>query len=228
MREQIEEMDMGLRRFLMTRGVQVQDLGSEVVDPSGLYDMLIDLISSLTGIPRRVLLGSERGELASSQDVGNWARIVRRRRVRYAEPYILRKLIGQLSELGVLPSAQEERFYVRWKTIVEQSETDRARVVASNAAAVASFAQSTNITTPEEVRSVFLKLPPVPDMGELTPGQGMEQPEGEEEMGSDDKPVRPIADAGSNDNYAAKRYANNMMMADVDALMADWWRDRLG
>ena len=83
--EQLDEYDHGLRRFLKTRGMTVHDLGSEVVDPSGLSNLIISLIAATRRIPQRTLLGSELGRLAADQDARAWSGRIARRRTLYAE-----------------------------------------------------------------------------------------------------------------------------------------------
>ena len=48
--------------------MDVHELGGELQDPTGAIDNILKLISAGTGIPLRKLTGSERGELASTQD----------------------------------------------------------------------------------------------------------------------------------------------------------------
>jgi len=54
--------------------IEPKVIGSGVDDlkDNPVYDRAIDNIASVTGIPKRILIGSERGELASSQDTKNW------------------------------------------------------------------------------------------------------------------------------------------------------------
>src|SRR5690606_31122141 len=72
MEEQFEELYHGLRRDLRLRGVEPHQLAAAVADPKGHLDAQLDFISGATGIPKRILIGSERGELASEQDENNW------------------------------------------------------------------------------------------------------------------------------------------------------------
>ena len=83
-------------------------------------------------------MGSERGELASTQDRENWNERVTERRDNHASPIILRRFINILLEAGVLAAPSEENGWsVRWPvsstlTIAEQAEVDlnRAKTLA--------------------------------------------------------------------------------------------------
>jgi hypothetical protein len=125
MQEQFEEYEHGVRRFIKTKGMNVSDLGSEVVDPSGIFDIIITLISVASKIPKRILLGSERGELASSQDASNWAAVVASRQLNYAEKGILRPLIDRLIGWVALPPTESGRYTCVWDPIFKLSETEK-------------------------------------------------------------------------------------------------------
>jgi len=95
MREQLEEYEHNLRRWLTMSGVDVKSLDVQVSDPSQHVDVQLQDISASTGIPKRLLTGSERGELASSQDRANWDDVIDRRRNWFAEPIIIYPFILQ-------------------------------------------------------------------------------------------------------------------------------------
>lgn len=101
--EEIEEYQHGLRRFIRTRGVEVKSLGTDVADPKGPFETLITLIAGATGIPKRILIGSEASHNASTQDKGNWADHVDEYRKLTAVPHFLQPFIKQLTDAGVLP-----------------------------------------------------------------------------------------------------------------------------
>lgn len=165
--EQFDEYDHGLRRFVKTKGLNVQDLGSEVVDPSGIFGIILTLISVATRIPKRILQGSERGELASSQDATNWAGYIAGRQLNFAEPAILRPLIDRLLKWGALPQPVSGRYICVWDSLFEMSDTEKANLANLWAQAIqkASVALGHPVATAEEFRGEFTpfpdKLPPV-------------------------------------------------------------------
>jgi len=134
--EEFAEYEHGLRRFMKTRGVTVSDLGSDVVDPAGPFGVIIGLISAATGIPQRILLGSERGELASSQDASHWAGAIANRQLNFAEPTILRPLIDRLLTWGALPAPTQGRYSVVWDALFELNDQERALIGATWADAI--------------------------------------------------------------------------------------------
>jgi hypothetical protein len=160
-KEQFDEYEHGLRRFMTTQGVNVSDLGSEVVDPSGPFSVIIGLISAATGIPQRILLGSERGELASSQDGANWAGAIASRQLNFAEPTILRPLIDRLIAWGAMPPPTQGRYTVVWDELFELNDQERAAIAVAWADAIQKLAAvyGEPPVTMEEWRGDFTPFP---------------------------------------------------------------------
>lgn len=137
--DEIEEYQHQLRRWIRTRGVKITSLGGEVADPTGVFLVLIGLVAGSYGIPVRILLGSERGELASEQDRANWANRVEERRETYAEPLILRPFIGMLTSTGILVQPNGE-IATKWPDPFAPSPLEAGQTRAQNARA------ATNLT----------------------------------------------------------------------------------
>jgi len=120
----IDDYVNDFRRFLLLDGMEMKDLGSQNVDPSNLVDVIISVIAATMGIPKRILMGSELGELASSQDAGHWAGRIASRRTKYAEGRILNPLLKRLSDWGALELPKIYSWY--WQPLFELSDVDRA------------------------------------------------------------------------------------------------------
>ena len=112
--QEIADYEHGLRRVLRTQGTKIQSIGSDVANFAGPVDAVLSLISAGTRIPKRILLGSERGELGSSQDKNNWDERVDTRRTEWAGPYVVREFIDRMIRIGVLPEAE---YTVEWPQI---------------------------------------------------------------------------------------------------------------
>jgi hypothetical protein len=96
MKKQIEAYEHEMKRMLTTRGVKINQLGSDVADFSNSVNSIISLISAGTGIPQRVLMGSEQAKLASKMDRSNWDERVEDRRKDYAAPHVVRPFIDRM------------------------------------------------------------------------------------------------------------------------------------
>lgn len=154
MRTMAEDLAHQMRRSVAARGLEVTELGSDVSNFNSQVEALISLISGATQIPQRILLGSERGELASTQDKENWNVRVQDRRQEFAEP-IVRGFIDRLIEYGALP--EPDQYDVRWPDLFDLNEDERANVATKWAGL--SKAAGDTVVTAEEIRDRVLKLP---------------------------------------------------------------------
>jgi len=142
LKEQIDEFEHNLRRIINLEGMTMESLDQQIADPKNHMDILLTCVSAETGIPKRILSGSERGELASTQDSGEWKTYVQSRREDHAEPRILRLLVDRFIELGVLPTPEDE-YTVKWLDLFSISEKDRVDIGQKRSEALRSY--TTNI-----------------------------------------------------------------------------------
>lgn len=126
-KDQAEEYQHQLRRIMTLQGMQIETLDSETADPSKHVSTYVDLISGATGIPKRILLGNEAGELASSQDETNWNARVDERRNTFAAPMIVRPFIEKMIKTGNLPTPQGE-ISIEWDEADALSEKEIAEI----------------------------------------------------------------------------------------------------
>ena len=142
--DEIEEYFLGFKRYIKTKGITTKVLGSDVPDPRGPVDAVIGLISGTTGIPQRILMGSERGELSSGQDERNFNSRVRERQLSFAEPVILRPLLDRLISINALPDPKSE-IEISWPDLAIITDKEEADIAARVGQAVANVsAQAKN------------------------------------------------------------------------------------
>ncbi len=139
--DKIKEFVHTFNRYINLEGLNIHEFRPEMADPTEHFDMQVSLISATTGIPKRILIGSERGELASSQDADNWDSAVDARRKDHAEPLILRPTLDRLIELGVLPEPRDG-YTVKWPDIDALSEAKQAEIATKHAEAIAKYVSS--------------------------------------------------------------------------------------
>jgi hypothetical protein len=137
---EIEQFQHDLRRVIKTRGVKITNLGSDLANPSANFTVLISLIAATTGIPQRVLMGSEAGSLASTQDRANWATRISERIADFAEPCILVPFITQLIGMGVLPNPTQ--MSVTWPDAFKLSPLERGQTSAQMARSTANLTKT--------------------------------------------------------------------------------------
>ncbi len=161
LKNQIDEYENNLRRMIVIQGAELKALESQVSDPSKHVDVQIQMISAETGIPKRILTGSERGELASSQDLTSWFDVIQTRREEHAEVNIVRPFIDMCIEYKILPKPSTEEYQIQWLDLFAPSDKDKAEVGKIRADALKAYAAdplAQMIMPPEAFFELFLGL----------------------------------------------------------------------
>lgn len=140
--DEIDEYEHGIRRIIRTRGVKVNNIGSDVPSPEGHFKILIALISAVSGIPQRMLLGAEAGQLASEQDRAQWAQRMQERIATYAEPQILLPFIAMNVTAGALPDPGT--IDVDWPEAFKLNPLERGQASAQMARSAANLVRARN------------------------------------------------------------------------------------
>lgn len=124
--DEIEEYVQGLKRYLKLNGVEAKDLGGTAISGKEQFDMIVAYIAGATSIPQRILLGSERGNLASGQDDLNFADYIKSRQTHFAEPRVLRVFIQRMKELGVLKVP--DKYKVNWPSLFTLNPVEKSDI----------------------------------------------------------------------------------------------------
>lgn len=122
-----------LRRHWIGQGMELNWLDGEVPDPTGVAELIKVAMAVDSGIPKRVLFGTETGERASEQDERAFLGTVGERIEQYAEPVIVRGFTDRMIDLGVLPEPSAGTYLLRWRPLFELSEMQKAEVNKTNA-----------------------------------------------------------------------------------------------
>lgn len=149
--DQIDNYLHSLSRVFKTQGVNITPLNFQIADPEKHADLQLTLISGATGIPKRILTGSEMGELASSQDANNFNTRIKERRSNFCQPEILEPLMEMLIAFGVLSKPAQWEWV--WPELDALSEKDAAVVARDKTTALAAYANSPTadtIITPQQ------------------------------------------------------------------------------
>lgn len=180
METQAEEFQHQLRRIMVGQGITPTQLAAAIADPKPNAEMLLQLIAGTVGIPMRILVGSERGELASSQDENSWSARIDERREQHATPNIIQPFVELMIATGNLPKPQGE-----WTTEWPERPTppkEEAEIGEIKARAVAAYANSPDarfVVAPEEFRPMIGLEPD----SEHLDFEELEELEEEEEIG---------------------------------------------
>lgn len=130
--KEVQEYYNGLRRYMRLTGVKANTLAPNISDPTAIADLIVKVIAGSKGMPVRILMGSERGELASSTDQENWDSRVVERRVNHANFNILRKFVKLMIKYGVVSTPtegiDEDDFKTEWPKEQTSSPKDKSIV----------------------------------------------------------------------------------------------------
>lgn len=137
--DDLDDIVHDLKRHFLGQGIELEYLGGETPDPSDPVAMLQTLVAAAAGIPQRILFGSERGELASTQDTREWLGRISERQTRFAEPQVVRAFVDRLQAAGALPDVE---YVVEWPNLFEHSEKERAEIEQIRAKTVKTLADA--------------------------------------------------------------------------------------
>ena len=145
LKKEIEAFEHGMTRHVRTRGMKINQLGADQIDAGPMFNVVMSLIASATGIPLRILIGSEQGKLASEQDRANWAVRVMQRRKLHSEPKVLIPLLEKLVSAGVIKASE---YIFDWPDPFSMSPLERAQTAAQQARSALNMSR-TRLQTPD-------------------------------------------------------------------------------
>lgn len=135
--DEVDEYVHNLRRFIRTRGVEITELGARVASSRDPVETIMSLISATSRIPKRLLMGSEAGQLASEQDRANWAERVDERRRKFGVPRVIAPLIATMNAIGALPRPVDLK--VEWPSAFILAPLESAQTSAQKARSAANL-----------------------------------------------------------------------------------------
>lgn len=195
---QADEYQHQIRRMIRTRGVTVTPLGTDVAQFGPNADAILTQIAGAKSIPKRILTGSEMGELASSQDRDNWRDQIVGRQQNYAAPYIVKRFADRLMAYGYLQTSK--KYEVRWSPINTRTEDEKAN--GAQRWAAVNKTQGEIVFTNDEIRDYWYGKEPLTEEEKKLP-----------------EPVAPPAPAGGFPR-AAEEYDSELVRVLEDALVA--------
>lgn len=171
-REQLEEYEHNLRRILYLQGIDMKALEQQISSPLDHLDAQYQDLAAGTRIPKRILTGSERGELASSEDRNSWMDVVQERRESFGEPIVVTPFVDRMIEFAIVPEPVGGKYNVTWPDLRTLSDEEKAKVGETRMRALKEFTQALGgdeIIPIEKVGTIGLGLDAetVRDMNEI-------------------------------------------------------------
>ena len=165
--QQVQEFTHQLRDYLFLHGMDVQALAPGVQSPLEHFQVQASLIAADWQVPQRLLFGSERGELASTQDIRNYVSVISGRQVHFAQPSVIESFILRMVQYGILPEPAMPLVY-DWPDLYSLGEEEQAKIAADWSTAIQRYDQADtmsggSVVGREEFRAAVLhglQLPP--------------------------------------------------------------------
>jgi len=157
--DKINDMIHGLRDVVELEGMDVNVVSGEIIDPTGAITNQLSMISAGTDIPVRILVGSERGNLASSQDEKHWNDNIQSRRTQFVEPTIIRPFVKRMIYAGILPYPQSGAFCMDWPSLYETDDATQAQTFLTYTQGITQLAGQgvERVVKPQEVVKYFVR-----------------------------------------------------------------------
>lgn len=132
--DELQRYEQDLQRYIRTQGIDVNRLGGDIQDPSGIVENNLDAIAGQTGIPKKEFRGNESGEVVGAEsDERSYFGTISERQTQYVTPQIVRPLLEQLQAIGILPAPEAGEYRVAWPDLVQLSAQDRAEIQSKRA-----------------------------------------------------------------------------------------------
>lgn len=133
--EELQDWQHGLQPLLRLVGANnVQQLGGEVADASGIFGPQLSALSAATNIPKRVFEGDPAGALASAEeDTQAYFGYIQERRKEFVTPHIVRPILDWLEENGVVSESTSDYVGIDWAALRVLSEQEKAELAATKA-----------------------------------------------------------------------------------------------
>lgn len=157
LKDMMEQLMNGMQQWAMLSGMTVKTVAPAVIDPTPHIDVHITAICILTGTPKRIFMGSERGELASGQDDKTWNDRLRHRQLFYLTPRVIVPTIDRFILLGILPEPKEG-YHVEWPDLNTLSDAEKAAIAIQKTDALVKYVNGNGnaVVTEGDFLSEFL------------------------------------------------------------------------
>ncbi|WP_247996657.1 anti-CBASS protein Acb1 family protein [Brucella tritici] len=156
MNDQVEDWQRGFDKLLMMQGMTAKTLGVTLPSPEHFFAIALQAFAASISIPVKILVGSQTGERASTEDADEWAKTNMSRRTNTVRPNIM-DFVNRLERFRILP---EKDWYLDWADLTETSMAEKIDRVAKMADTNQKMSASNELVfTADEMREVVGKEP---------------------------------------------------------------------
>lgn len=118
---QVDDFQTGFDKALMLGGLSAKPLQINLPSPEHFFAGPVNSYAASMSMPVKILMGSQTGERASTEDAREWAQTCHSRRVNICRP-LIRQFINRLELFGVIPAID---WHVEWSDLTEATSTER-------------------------------------------------------------------------------------------------------
>lgn len=157
-----EEYVNGLQRAMVTAGMTADSLAPQVVTPEPQILIQIEAICMKMRCPKRILMGSERGEQSSIDDRKNWNSNLASRQWGHNTPRMIVPLYDRFINLGIVrpPRKENDGYKIGWADMTAESSAERADILLKRTQAYSTYVQGMEtIVPPLEYMTKFDAIP---------------------------------------------------------------------
>ena len=149
--EQVEGFNKGFDKSLLLQGITAKPMQVTLPSPEHFFAIALQDFAASRSIPVKILVGSQTGERASTEDAQEWDKTCTSRRTDETIPNVM-SFVTRLVRFGTLP---ERDWHLDWAPLGESSMSDKVGL-ADKMADVNVKMKDTGefVFTPDEMRSV--------------------------------------------------------------------------
>ncbi len=122
--EAAADLNNGIDRLLITQGANVQQLVSQVPDPTSHYGISLQTISASTGQPAKIIVGMQTGERASVEDIKDFNKLGQGRRTGPLSSDI-KVIVEHCQAIKLVSLVPGQDFEVMWDDLTESSQGEK-------------------------------------------------------------------------------------------------------
>lgn len=121
MNKQVQDWNKGFDELLMIQGMQAKSLSVNLPSPEHFFAIALQSFAASVMMPVKILVGSQSGERASTEDANEWSQSNMSRRVNTIKPNIM-TFVNRLERFGVLP---ERDWHLDYSDLTEASMSEK-------------------------------------------------------------------------------------------------------
>ncbi len=184
--EQVEGFNKGFDKSLLLQGIKATPMQVNLPSPEHFFAVAAQSFAASWSIPMKVLIGSQTGERASTEDSEEWAKVNMGRRTNIVVPAIM-TFVNRLERFGLLPSKD---WFLSWTDLTESSMGEKIDRAVKMADVNSKQPTGEIVFTGDDIRSV-VGMEPLSDAERFR-----DEPDADDERAALDEPeIEPAEEA---------------------------------